>query len=146
MFDDEKVWRFLRDKLGIESRNPLYLEALTHNVHDHIIKSRKDNDRLAFVGDLILNASIGIHCYRENAHWDEGRLSRRCAELRSNKSFARISERIGLVVLIRYADKPDSSMGVVEMRAKALEALFGAIYLDHGFEKAREIAERVLFF
>jgi len=130
--------------MDIHSKNALYIEAFTHNIDVHKNPDGKTNDRLAYIGDLVINAVIGIHLYNKHPERDNGCLTIEGNMLRSDPNLAKLAMSKELKFPEPIISAPVDEKGQVTMYAKALEALFGAIYLDQGFEKARSLAEKHL--
>jgi ribonuclease-3 len=131
--------QWVRDRLGYEVRDvALFSAALTHRS-----AARPHNERLEFLGDAVLNLSIAEHLYRGNPQADEGDLSRLRAWLVSSPPLAEIAAQIGVGEVLRMGSGELKTGGFrrESMLADALEALFGAIYLDAGLAEA----QRVLF-
>jgi ribonuclease-3 len=141
---EKHIWIFLQEKLDIHSKNALYITAFKHSIDINTDQNGKANDELAYLGDFIVNAAIGIHLYTQHPDWKNGELSEKSNTLRSDSNLAnRVRKQLpDFSNLIIVADeKTDKNDTVV---AKAVEALFGAIYLDQGFDKARALAEKHL--
>ncbi len=102
-----------------------------------------NSQRIAFLGDIMLNCIIREHFFRERPDWDIGRLTQQCGLIESNNNFASIASTLQITKYMKfgktYDNHPDDIKNT-KIKAEALEALFGAIYLDKGFEKTREIA------
>lgn len=139
---EEQIWRFLRDELDIHSQNALYIEAFTHNIDINKNPNGTTNERLAYIGDLVINAAIGIHLYNKHPGWDNGCLTIEGNMLRSDPNLAKLAMSSEFKFPEPIISAPVDEKGQITMYAKALEALFGAIYLDQGFEKARDLAEK----
>lgn len=132
---------WLRDKLGYECRDPALLEAaLTHRS-----AGGSHNERLEFLGDAVLNCVVARLVFDEFAAADEGDLSRFRASLVSGESLAIIAAEIDLGNQLRLGSGELKSGGFrrKSILADALEALFGAVYLDGGFEAAAGVVERL---
>jgi ribonuclease-3 len=132
---------WLRDKLGYECRDPALLEAaLTHRS-----AGGSHNERLEFLGDAVLNCVIAKLVFREFAAADEGDLSRFRASLVSGEALAVIAAEIDLGAQLRLGSGELKSGGFrrKSILADALEALFGAVYLDGGFDAAAGVIERL---
>ena len=137
--NDANQW--LRETLGRECRDAALLDAaLTHRSAAGI-----NNERLEFLGDAVLNCVVAMMLYREFGAADEGDLSRFRASLVSGESLARIAAEIGLGEQLRLGSGELKSGGFrrKSILADALEALFGALYLDGGFEAAAQAIERL---
>lgn len=132
---------WLRDALDYECRDPALLEAaLTHRS-----AGGSHNERLEFLGDAVLNCVIAKLIFSEFAAADEGDLSRFRASLVSGEALAVIAAEIQLGDQLRLGSGELKSGGFrrKSILADALEALFGAIYLDGGFEAAARVIERL---
>jgi ribonuclease-3 len=131
-----------RDALGYQCRDPKLLEAaLTHRS-----AGGQHNERLEFLGDAVLNCVVAMMLYREFADATEGDLSRFRASLVSGEALAVIAAEVGLGDQLRLGSGELKSGGFrrKSILADALEALFGAIYLDGGFDAAAEVIERMI--
>lgn len=132
---------WLQENLGCECRDPaLYEAALTHRS-----AGGAHNERLEFLGDAVLNCVIAMLLYREFGAANEGDLSRFRATLVSGESLAAIAAELGLGSWVRLGSGELKSGGFrrKSILADALEAVFGAIYLDGGFEAAERVIERL---
>lgn len=132
---------WLRDALGYECRDAALLEAaLTHRS-----AGGPHNERLEFLGDAVLNCVVAMLVFREFGAADEGDLSRFRASLVSGETLAVIAAEIELGEQLRLGSGELKSGGFrrKSILADALEALFGAIYLDGGFEAAQRVIERL---
>lgn len=133
--------QWLRDKLGYECRDPALLEAaLTHRS-----AGGAHNERLEFLGDAVLNCVVAKLVFSEFAAADEGDLSRFRSSLVSGASLAVIAAEIDLGSQLRLGSGELKSGGFrrASILADALEALFGAVYLDGGFDAAAGVVERL---
>ena len=132
---------WLRDALGYECKDTALLEAaLTHRS-----AGGPHNERLEFLGDAVLNCVVAKLVFSEFAAADEGDLSRFRASLVSGETLAVIAQEIHLGEQLRLGSGELKSGGFrrKSILADALEALFGAIYLDGGFEAAAHVIERL---
>ena len=130
-----------REALGYECRDPALLEAaLTHRS-----AGGPHNERLEFLGDAVLNCVVAMLVFREFGAADEGDLSRFRSSLVSGEALAVIAAEIGLGDQLRLGSGELKSGGFrrKSILADTLEALFGAIYLDGGFEAAAGVIERL---
>lgn len=127
----------LERALGYEFRQPgLLRQALTHRSH-----SSPHNERLEFLGDSVLDCVISTLLYERFAQLKEGELSRMRASLVRQESLAAIGLRLGIGEVLRLGEGELKSGGFrrPSILADSLEALFGAIYLDGGYEAARRV-------
>ena len=96
-----------------------------------------NNERLEFIGDRVLGLSVATLLYDMFPHEAEGELARRHATLVSTQTLAMVATEIGLEKHIRHGHM---TVGRVQhVLADAMEALFGAIYLESGFDVARDV-------
>jgi ribonuclease-3 len=131
----------LERKLGHRfAGRELLLQALTHRSH-----SSSHNERLEFVGDGVLNCVIASLLYRRYAELREGDLSRLRASLVRQEALAGIAGDLGIGDDLRLGEGELKSGGArrPSMLADALEALFGAIFLDAGYEVTAVAIERL---
>jgi ribonuclease-3 len=124
-----------RGRLGHDFGAPdLLAQALTHRSH-----GARHNERLEFVGDAVLNCVVALSLYERFPHTDEGDLSRARASLVNRDTLARLARRLGLGEAVRLGEGELRSGGADRgsILADALEAVFGAVFVDGGFEAAR---------
>ena len=128
---------FMKSEFGIRIRNGLwYAEALTHaSMSAELADGEQSNERLEFLGDSVLGAVAAELVFFRYPQEDEGPLTQKKSKLVSRKSLNRMGESMGLGRFIRsrIGRQPLPSTVV----GNALEALIGAIYLDHGYKRAR---------
>jgi ribonuclease-3 len=121
--------------LGHSFRRPeLLRQALTHRSF-----GADQNERLEFIGDGILNCVIAVALYQRFPQMTEGELSRLRANLVNKDTLHRLALANDLGAAIRLGEGETRSGGASRpsILADALEAVFGAIFLDAGFEAAR---------
>lgn len=117
-------------------RPELLAQALTHRSH-----GARHNERLEFVGDAVLNCVVALALYERFPGTDEGDLSRARASLVNGETLARIARRLELGDDVRLGEGELKSGGAKRgsILADALEAVFGAVFVDAGFEAARRV-------
>jgi len=127
----------LQSRLGHTFRNPgLLQQALTHRSHSSL-----HNERLEFLGDSVLNCVIASLLFHRYTNIDEGDLSRLRANLVKQQSLYEVAQRLELSQCLRLGEGELKSDGFrrPSILADTLEALFGAIYLDAGFDTAYQV-------
>lgn len=127
----------LQNRLSHEFKDAALLQqALTHRSHSSL-----HNERLEFLGDSILNCVVASLLFERYARIDEGDLSRLRANLVKQQSLYEIAQRLELSQFLRLGEGELKSGGFrrPSILADTLEALFGAIFLDAGFEAARKV-------
>ncbi len=117
-------------------QSDLLEQALTHRSYSR----NKNNERLEFLGDSVLNLVISQYIYEREPEADEGDLSRIRSSLVNEEALARVARDIGLGDFIYLGGGELKSGGFrrSSILSDTLEAIIGAIYLDSGFEKARD--------
>jgi len=130
----------LESRLDHRFGDPALLEqALTHRSH-----GARHNERLEFLGDSVLNFVVAALLFERYAKLDEGDLSRLRANLVKQASLADVAQRLELSQYLRLGEGELKSGGFrrPSILADAVEAIFGAVYLDAGFEAARKVITR----
>jgi ribonuclease-3 len=122
------------------SNSDSLLQALTHRSF-----GIPHNERLEFLGDSVLNCAIAEALYARFAGIQEGDLSRLRANLVRQETLAEIALRLGLGEHLRLGEGELKSGGFrrPSILADGLEALFGAVFLDGGFDRARQTILRL---
>lgn len=122
------------------TRPDLLVQALTHRSH-----GTPHNERLEFLGDSVLNCAVATLLFERFGSLREGELSRLRANLVRQDALAGIARELDLGHHLRLGEGELKSggFGRPSILADALEALFGAIYLDAGFEAARSVIARL---
>jgi ribonuclease-3 len=118
----------------------LLQQALTHRSH-----SVAHNERLEFLGDSVLNCVVASLLFEKFSRIDEGDLSRLRANLVKQQSLYEIAQRIDLSSQLRLGEGELKSGGFrrPSILADTVEALFGAIFLDAGFDTARRVIKKL---
>jgi ribonuclease-3 len=127
----------LQNRLGHVFKDAALLQqALTHRSHSSL-----HNERLEFLGDSILNCVVASLLFERYSKIDEGDLSRLRANLVKQQSLYEIAQRLELSQFLRLGEGELKSGGFrrPSILADTLEALFGAIFLDAGFDVARDV-------
>ncbi len=129
--------QLLQNRLGHTFKDARLLQqALTHRSHSSL-----HNERLEFLGDSILNCVVASLLFERYSAIDEGDLSRLRANLVKQQSLYEIAQRLELSQFLRLGEGELKSGGFrrPSILADTLEALFGAIFLDAGFNVARDV-------
>ncbi|NLK73161.1 MAG: ribonuclease III [Clostridiales bacterium] len=117
-------------------------KALTHSSYiNEKKKSYKDNnERLEFLGDAILDAVISEYLYNKLKTCEEGELTRMRASIVCESSLAECGAKLhlGEFFLLGKGEENTGGRNRNSLLADTLEALFGAVYLDGGWDIARK--------
>jgi ribonuclease III len=138
----DKAAAWLKATLDYEFRDPtLLVQALTHRS-----ALGQSNERLEFLGDAVLDAVVSEVLFRARPEADEGDLSRLRASIVRDRSLAAIAGELGIgsQLILGSGEQKSGGHRRESILADAVEALFGAVYLDAGFETARGLIERAL--
>ena len=133
----------LEDKIGYIFQNKnLLLNALTHTsfANEHKAKKMKDNERLEFLGDAVLEMISSEFLYINMSEMPEGDMTKLRASLVCEPTLAMDARQIELDEFI-YLGKGEENTGGRKrdsIVSDAFEALIGAIFLDGGIEKAKD--------
>jgi len=128
-------------RLGYVFRDPALLDAaLTHRS-----ASKRNYERLEFLGDSVLNFTTAVLLYDAYPDADEGDLSRYRATLVSGSSLAAVAAGLDLGDQLRLGSGELKTGGFRRgsILADALEALFGAVYVDGGIGAAQAVIEKL---
>jgi ribonuclease III len=131
----------LEAALGYTFRDPRLLrDALTHRSF-----GTPNNERLEFIGDGVLNCTVALALFTKFPELPEGQLSRMRANLVSQPALHSLAQRLDISEHLRIGEGEEKSGGRERpsMLADAVEAIFGAILLDSGFESAQTTINRL---
>ena len=114
----------------------LLQEALTHKS-----AGIPNYERLEFLGDAVLELVVTEQIYRLHPTLDEGAMTRMRVALVRRESLAEVAKRLQLGRYLQFGQGERKSGGMhrASILADSFEALVGAVYLDGGFEVAREV-------
>ena len=118
----------------------LLKRALTHRSF-----GAENNERLEFLGDSVLNCVIGQALFLRDSHFNEGSLSRVRANLVCQDALAEIANRLVLSDYLRLGEGEMKTGGAhrPSIQSDAMEAIFGAIMTESGFEAAKRVILRL---
>jgi len=118
----------------------LLAQALTHRSH-----GAAHNERLEFLGDGVLNCIVAAELYERFGDLKEGDLSRLRANLVRQEPLRQLAHDIGIGERLRLGEGEIRSGGSdrPSILADAFEALIGAVFLDGGFDAARDVIRRL---
>lgn len=133
---------FAKDKLGVEFEDDnLLLTAFTHRsyVNEHRKTAREHNERLEFLGDAVLELVVTEFLYK-NYTDPEGVLTNWRSALVRTESISAAASRYDFEPLLRLSrgEKHGTDRARAQILANCYEAVIGAVYLDKGYEAARD--------
>lgn len=136
MFSDlEKVLNYtFRDK-------NILREALSHKSYAAEFRHNKDNERLEFLGDSVLGLVVAAYLYKLLDAKEEGVLSKIKANLvsRRNLYFWGQSLKLGEYMFLGQGEIASGGRQRQSILSNAMEAVVGAVYLDGGFDAAKDL-------
>ena len=149
----------LQERLGYRFRDPsLLVMALTHSSAIPELRTAaesagvnslqiRDNERLEFLGDAVLDLLASEYLVAKFPDWSEGQLSRSRAYMVNAQALVEAARRLGIGEFLRLRRGEEKTGGREKgaIIADALEAIVGAVFLDSGLESARDLLRRLLF-
>jgi ribonuclease-3 len=141
----------LQDAVGYRFRNVKTLrDSLVHRSYYTAAtengKTAQSNERMEFLGDSVLSLVVNDFLYHRYPDKSEGELTKMKSVIVSKQIIAHLAKKIDLgrcVLLSENAQK--AGVGSIEsVLADTLEAVFGAVFIDGGFEAARHSILKVL--
>ena len=141
----------LDKKIGYSFRKEeLIEEALRHSsyVNENRELKLRDNERLEFLGDAVLDLAISHILMDKFSDLKEGDLSKYRASIVNETGLCKVAEELelGEYILLGKGEEMTNGREKPSILANTMESLLGALYLDAGFEKAREIIRELFSF
>lgn len=133
--------------IGYQYQNiNLLKNALTHSSYANEKKtgSYKDNERLEFLGDAVLEVSSSDYIYKNHPEMNEGRMTRLRASLVCEPTLAMCAREIELdqFIMLGKGEELTGGRSRDSIVSDAFEAVIGSIYLDGGFANAKDFVNR----
>ncbi len=138
----DKAAAWLKATLDYQFENPVLLaQALTHRS-----AAGPSNERLEFLGDAVLNVVVAEAVFRAKPFADEADLTRLRASIVRDRTLAEVAVELGIgkFLVLGSGEKKTGGHHRESILAGAVEALFGAVYLDADFAVTRAIVGRAL--
>jgi len=133
--------QLLQQKIGIHFRDPgLLLEAVTHSsfANESPSVSPRDNERLEYLGDAVLQLITAEYLYKHHPGATEGELTQTRSAMVNTNTLAQLAEQLDLGSYL-YLGKGIAKGGgrsLKSLLANAFEAVLGAVFLDAGYDAA----------
>lgn len=138
----------LEENLRYEFKNKkLLINALTHSSYANEARDGvSSNERLEFLGDSVLSIVVSEYIYKEFNNLPEGELTKLRASLVCEKSLCQFSRELDLGKYLRLGKGEDKGGGRERdsILADAFEAVLAAMYLDGGFNVAKNHVMRFI--
>jgi ribonuclease III len=139
----EKNFEEFEETIKVKFNNKdLLQQAFTHRsfLNEHKSLKGKHNERLEFLGDAVLELVITRYLFEEYPDKNEGDLTSIRSALVNATTCAEVAKKINVndYMLLSKGEAKDMGRARQYILANALEAIIGAIYMDSGYEKARD--------
>lgn len=131
----------LEKRTGVPFVNQNLLnQSMTHSSYAHE-KNVKDNERLEFLGDAVLKLVATEYIYNKFPTHDEGDLTKIRAAVISDETLSKVGQKLDLgeAMLLSQNEKKGGGKKRKSNLANAVEALIGAVYLDAGLGRVRDL-------
>ena len=141
---EKEISRFLRNVVGIRPGNlEIYLTALTHrSASNNVMEGHSlNNERLEYLGDAVLDAIMAEFLFKKYPLKFEGELTEMRSKLVSRERLGQLSRKMHLNELITINPNAHAKSA----GGDAFEALVGALFLDKGYEKTKQIVLKKIF-
>ena len=138
------------EKIGIKFKDKKLLkQAFTHRsyLNENPSLALEQNERLEFLGDAILELAITEFLYKKYPKKTEGEMTALRAALVNSITLSEVASGLNIGDLMLLSKGEAKSLGKARqyILANAFEALIGAVYLEHGYEKTFGFLEKTLF-
>jgi len=133
----------LENKIGYHfADSSILLHALSHSSYANEMRMNKEknNERLEFLGDAVLELVTSEYVYKEYANLTEGDLTKLRASIVCEQTLSACARDLNIGIYLLLGKGEDFSGGRERdsILSDALEAVIGGIYLDGGFTNAKE--------
>lgn len=134
----------LQTRLGLRFRDTSrFRAAFVHESYVHENPAEASNERLEFLGDAVLGLAVSEMLYARFPSHPEGELTRMRAMLVSRPSLANHARELGLgaSLLLSRGGQTNGERDRASILANVFEAVIGALFLDSGWEAARDFVQ-----
>ena len=138
----------LIEALGVNLGSELLTMALTHRSYAYENGGLPQNERLEFLGDSVLSLVVTDHLYRVHPDLPEGQLAKLRASVVNMHALARVARSLGegglgAHLLLGKGEELTGGRDKPSILGDGVEALIGAVFLEHGIEAARVLVHRL---
>jgi ribonuclease-3 len=138
----------LIDAFGIDLDPALLERALTHRSYAYENGGLPTNERLEFLGDSVLGVVVTTALFNDHPDLPEGQLAKLRASVVNMRALADVARSLGPYglgpyLLLGKGEETTGGRDKASILADTLEALIGAIYLQHGLDRVAEVIHRL---
>jgi ribonuclease-3 len=136
----------LAARLDVPPGQGLLRLALTHRSYAYEHGGLPTNERLEFLGDAVLGLVVTDLLYRRHPGLPEGQLAKRRAGLVNARTLAAVAAAVGIgdALLLGRGEETTGGRAKPSILADALEAVVGAVHVEHGFPAAARVVRTML--
>ena len=136
----------LLDALGVKIAPDLLERALTHRSFAYENGNLPTNERLEFLGDAVLSLVVTDALYSRHPDLAEGRLAKLRAAVVNMRALAHVARALGVGdhILLGKGEEGSGGRDKSSILADTLEALIGAVYVEHGVDVATVFVHRLV--
>ena len=136
----------LVEALGVRIAPTLLERALTHRSYAYEHGNLPTNERLEFLGDAVLSLVVTDALYHRHPDLAEGRLAKLRAAVVNMRALAHVARALGVGehVLLGKGEEGSGGRDKSSILADTLEALIGAVYVEHGVDVASAFVRRLV--
>ncbi|HDU0855702.1 TPA: ribonuclease III [Listeria monocytogenes] len=143
-------WEELQESVGFDFKNvELLKQAFAHSsyVNEHRRENVKDNERLEFLGDAVLELTVSDYLFNKYPDMAEGHMTKMRAAIVCEPSLVEFAEAVHFSKYVRLGKGEEKAGGRTRpaLLADVFESFIGALYLDNGIDKVVTFLERVIF-
>jgi len=140
----------LEERAGIIfTDKSLLIQAFTHSsyVNEHRAQSLKDNERLEFLGDAVLELTVSKYLFIHFPKMSEGEMTKLRAAIVCEQSLVTFADDLGFgkLILLGKGEEMTGGRERPALLADVFEAFIGALYLDHGLDAVYRFLSNVIF-
>jgi ribonuclease-3 len=138
----------LMDAFGVDLEAELLERALTHRSFAYENGGLPTNERLEFLGDSVLGVVVTTALFNDHPDLPEGQLAKLRASVVNMRALADVARGLGPYglgpyLLLGKGEETTGGRDKASILADTLEALLGAIYLEHGLDRVAEVIHRL---
>jgi ribonuclease-3 len=141
----DKALQQLFERLGFAFKDRSLVElALTHASARPSLKPNEDNERLEFLGDRVLGLAVAELLTESFPQASEGELARRYNQLVRAETCAEVAQKweLGTLIVMSGGEAESGGRGKKTILANACEAVLGAVFIEGGYQAARDVVYR----